>query len=151
MEIIELDVTDPKTIEKSFEIVKGKIENLDLLINNAAILGDKIHDSMLNLTVSDFTNLFNVNVCGVFSVTNTFLPLLKRKDSKPVVLNISSDMSSISLVPQLKPGHIPYKVSKCALNMLNKNYALEFGDQCTFICMHPGWLDTGKFFFFFLE
>jgi NAD(P)-dependent dehydrogenase (short-subunit alcohol dehydrogenase family) len=115
------------------------------LINNAAILGAQnlIHESVLKVPESEFTSLFDVNVCGVLRVTNTFFPLFKNKEVKPVVLNISSDMSSISMVPDLKPGHVAYKVSKCALNMLTKNYAIEFGKDVTFVCMHPGWLDTG--------
>lgn len=134
-------MTDAKKIEKAFEIVKGKIEKLDLLINNAGIIGKEFKESILNLTSSDLTNTYNVNVCGVLNVTNIFFPLLKgAKDCKPLVLNISTDMSIITSAKD--KGHVAYRLSKCALNMLTKNYSIELGNQCMFVSIHPGWLDT---------
>lgn len=49
-------------------------------------------------------------------------------------------MGSISLVQDFKNNRTyPYKVTKAALNMLNAQYALEFGEAgFTFLCVSPG-------------
>eukprot|EP01091_Cochliopodium_minus_P013903 TRINITY_DN459_c0_g1_i1.p1 TRINITY_DN459_c0_g1~~TRINITY_DN459_c0_g1_i1.p1 ORF type:complete len:251 (-),score=67.55 TRINITY_DN459_c0_g1_i1:82-807(-) len=139
LEIIYLDVSNLETVKKGFEIVKNTISSLDLLINNAGIAGTNFKDSLVDLKNSEFLDVFNTNVIGVLNVTNTFFPLF-NKESKTLVINVSTTLSSISLTKDTIC--VPYKVSKTALNMLNKNYSLEFGNKATFVVMCPGWLDT---------
>ena len=83
--ILELDINDPKSIKKCLESVKEKTTSLSMLINNAgyAEMGPLIEmpDDVLEIQ-------FRTNVLSQISVTKTFLPLLLNNDSK--VVNISS-------------------------------------------------------------
>eukprot|EP01091_Cochliopodium_minus_P013904 TRINITY_DN459_c0_g1_i3.p1 TRINITY_DN459_c0_g1~~TRINITY_DN459_c0_g1_i3.p1 ORF type:complete len:252 (-),score=72.89 TRINITY_DN459_c0_g1_i3:34-762(-) len=140
LEIIYLDVSNLETVKKGFEIVKNTISSLDLLINNAGIAGTNFKDSLVDLKNSEFLDVFNTNVIGVLNVTNTFFPLF-NKESKTLIINISSRAGSLTSSNN-DSITVPYKVSKAALNMLTKNYSLEFGNKATFVVMCPGWLDT---------
>jgi NAD(P)-dependent dehydrogenase (short-subunit alcohol dehydrogenase family) len=52
----------------------------------------------------------------------------------------SSTLGSIAWAEKFKLGPVPeYKISKTALNMLNKQYAMEFADAgFTFLLISPG-------------
>eukprot|EP01091_Cochliopodium_minus_P014966 TRINITY_DN5203_c0_g1_i1.p1 TRINITY_DN5203_c0_g1~~TRINITY_DN5203_c0_g1_i1.p1 ORF type:complete len:248 (+),score=52.99 TRINITY_DN5203_c0_g1_i1:49-792(+) len=141
--IYSVEVSDLESVKKAFDIVKKHTNSIDLLINNAGIIGTNVNSSILDLKNSEYLEIFNTNVIGVINVTNTFFPLF-NKESKTLVINVSSILSSISSVETTTNSSIytPYKVSKSALNMLTKNYSLEFGSKATFVILHPGWLDT---------
>jgi NADP-dependent 3-hydroxy acid dehydrogenase YdfG len=42
LDILEMDVTDPQMVSRCFETVRQKVDSLDLIINNAGILGNQI-------------------------------------------------------------------------------------------------------------
>jgi len=141
--IIILDVSSSTSIKSAFEQVHKETEELDLLINNSGILLEG-ETPILQVPTEPMLESFQINVIGTLLVTNTFFPLLKKAKKKPLVINISSILSSIDA--NKTNFNTPYKVSKCALNMLTKNYANECSEFATFCAIHPGWLatDMGK-------
>lgn len=66
-------------------------------------------------------SIFNVNIKGVFNVTQTLSP--KLKDGAAVV-NMSSQAARRALL-----GHTVYTASKAAVDYLSKSLALEFGPR----------------------
>jgi len=152
VEIIQLDVSDKKSIEKAAEVVKGKTKRIDVLINNAGIMVKAKEDSDPAPSADPriFTEDFQTNVIGVQVVTQTFLPLLhaakKADDSKvdpkssdvPKVINLSSILSSIAKTTGYQTS---YSVSKAAMNMLTACYACHV-KGIAFIPVDPGWVDT---------
>ena len=90
---IIFDVTDAAAVKNSFALVEKTTEGKGLcgLINNAGIaLGGNIQD----MPVEKFRQHFEVNVFGLFYVTQTFLPLLGACENHPSlpgkIINISS-------------------------------------------------------------
>ena len=134
-----MEVTDPASVEKAVQGIKEKAKTIDLLINNAGVIGSKMNVSLLEVDNNELNNVFNTNVSGVLNVTNKLIPIFNQ-EKKTIVINISSDISSITKIKE--HSKLAYKVSKCALNMLNKVYSLEFKDKAIFVALHPGWLDT---------
>lgn len=100
-----LDVTNAAQIKDA----AGKIESLDILINNAGIaLYDDLSDA------SPLEKQLAVNLFGTYHVTQAFLPLLIR--SQGAVVN---NLSLLALAPlALIPG---YSVSKAALFSLTQS------------------------------
>jgi NAD(P)-dependent dehydrogenase (short-subunit alcohol dehydrogenase family) len=90
---------------------------LDILVNNAGIgpcNNSSVRDAMREVLA--------VNVIGVVSVTEAFLPLL-RKSTAPRLIFVSSTTGSIAMAadpngPLHGAGAIDYRTSKAALNML---------------------------------
>ncbi|OTB07872.1 hypothetical protein M426DRAFT_19804 [Hypoxylon sp. CI-4A] len=137
--VLQIDVTD----EKSIQAAKGEIETrfgrLDVLINNAGIIVYQPMD-----TLSALRQTFEANVFGQAVVTETLEPLLK-KSSRPYLVYVSSQQGSVTsrLDPNYEHRHTrgdTYRMSKSALNMLaachRHNYA-EWG--CKVLAFNPGW------------
>jgi 1-acylglycerone phosphate reductase len=94
IEILELDVTDSKTITKCKDIVMKRTNGkLDVLVNNAGI---EINSPLLDTDVTEAKRLFDVNVWGPLTMVQAFAPLLI--ESKGVVFNQSSIDGELNMV-----------------------------------------------------
>ena len=122
-----LDVTDPATIDAAAAKIESDYGRLDVLVNNAGISADGGPSSALTLTLANLRRTYETNVFGVFSVTQAFVPLLKKSPAGRIV-NLSSGLGS--LTQNSDPGweHAPvkplaYNSSKAALNMMTVIFA----------------------------
>ena len=129
------DVSD----EESLKEASQGLENLDVLINNAGIMGQR--ETKLNeICLEQMSRVLDINVYGIVRSTRVFLPFLKKGREKRIV-NISSLMGSIS---DNGTGHYSgYRVSKGAVNMLTRNFGHELEPNgFTVLALHPGWVQT---------
>ncbi|ELR11475.1 Short chain oxidoreductase [Acanthamoeba castellanii str. Neff] len=153
--VVPLDVSDGRSVTAALATVTGELglTSLDVLINNAGVATAKHPDEpVLEATAEDMQSVFTTNVVGPMLVTQTFYPLLLASSSSsslasalPKVVNVSSRMGSISLYQDISRGgatSASYRVSKAALNMLTKCFAVEHADECIHIAIHPGWVQT---------
>lgn len=86
--LLVLDVTDPASIADA----TGRIEALDVLVNNAGInLGA---EEAPTTDVDIFRRTFETNVFGVVAVTYAVLPALRRSPH-PRIVNLSSGTGSL--------------------------------------------------------
>jgi NAD(P)-dependent dehydrogenase (short-subunit alcohol dehydrogenase family) len=118
---VPLDVTDDASVAAALAEIGSAEGRLDVLVNNAGVLGDGPVDGPSALRV------FDVNAVGIVRVTEAALPLLHRS-SNPVVVNVSSSMGSFWAVtnPQRPESGLPlalYAASKAAATMLTVQYA----------------------------
>jgi 1-acylglycerone phosphate reductase len=94
IEILKLDVTDPKTIAECKEIVvKHTNGKLDVLVNNAGV---EFNSPLLDTDVDEARRLFDVNVWGPLAMVQAFAPLLI--EAKGVVFNQSSIDGALNMV-----------------------------------------------------
>jgi NAD(P)-dependent dehydrogenase (short-subunit alcohol dehydrogenase family) len=136
---VQLDVTDDASVAAAVETVRDAAGHLDVLINNAGILGDVT--SPEDMTVDQLRAVYETNVFGVVRVTNAFLPVL-RQASAPSVVNVTSGLGSFTLVhdPERVESHYPlaaYGSSKTAVTMLTMQYAKTTPDV-RFNAVDPG-------------
>jgi NAD(P)-dependent dehydrogenase (short-subunit alcohol dehydrogenase family) len=125
---IEIDVTNPESISKAKDIVEKEQGKLDILINNAGILGVN-PQTAAETSVEDIKEVFETNFFGVINVTQAFLDLLKKSDS-PRISNITSGLGSLTLHadPDWKYYSVKtaaYGPSKSALNAYTLVLAYE--------------------------
>ncbi|XXG96255.1 hypothetical protein Hte_002536 [Hypoxylon texense] len=137
--VIQIDVTDQKSIQAAKDEIETQFGKLDALINNAGLM---VYQQVDTLTALRQT--FEANVFGQAVVTETLEPLLK-KSTKPYIVYVSSEQGSVTnrLDPNYQYRHLrgdPYRMSKAAVNMLaachRYNYA-EWG--CEVLAFNPGW------------
>ena len=113
------DITDPDDIKKVPLFLKEKgWKHVDILINNSGYLVNK---SFSELSLEDFKQSYDVNVFGVFSLTQAMLPFFKKSSH---VVNISS-MGGVQGSAKF-PGLAAYSSSKGALITLTELLAEEF-------------------------
>lgn len=140
LHVLRLDISSDESVAMAFEATAARTDQLDLLINNGAILGDigaTVHDS---LNYAEMLEVFNVNTLGSLRMSQTFMPLLLKGGSK-FLLNISSEAGSIG--DCYRDSWYAYCMSKAALNMQSKlihNGIKQQGGRV--LVVHPGWVQT---------
>jgi len=118
--MVQLDVTNPTSIESAASKVEAEFGRLDILVNNAGIAIDNAPPSQLDLAILRHT--YETNVFGVFSVTKAMLPLLRKVETARIV-NVTSELGSLSnnCDPNFKHAWaklFAYNSSKSALNAI---------------------------------
>ncbi len=131
-----LDVGDETSIAALARELAG--QPIDLLINNAAILGDT--GGLASLRTADFLDVMRVNTLGPLLVFRAFLPNLLA-GRRRLVANISSRVGTIAGLDD--DGDYAYRCSKAALNLATAKLAHDYGRQgLTIVAIHPGWVGT---------
>ncbi|MEU3246790.1 MULTISPECIES: SDR family NAD(P)-dependent oxidoreductase [unclassified Streptomyces] len=118
---VQLDVTDDASVHSALAAIDAAEGGLDVLVNNAGILGDGALDGPTALRA------FDTNAVGLVRVTEAALPLL-RKSANPTVVTVSSSAGSFWAVtnPDRPEYALPlalYSASKAAATMLTVQYA----------------------------
>lgn len=131
VEALELDVTNAEQITKAAEIAK----DVDLLINNAGVAGEKfkvISDAEINA----FARVeFEVNVFGVIGLTQAFIPILESNGGGTLV-NLGSVASFVNF-PILQS----YSASKAAVHSLTQA-TRAIHTNTLVVGVYPGPVDT---------
>jgi len=124
---LTLDVTSAEQIQKAV----GKVESLDILINNAGVA---LYDDLSDRAALEQS--LAVNLFGPYGVTQAFLPLLTR--SRGAIVNV---LSLAALAPlQIIPA---YSISKAAAFSLSQSlHALLAGRGVSVHIVLPGPIDT---------
>ncbi|XP_015266926.1 PREDICTED: C-factor-like isoform X2 [Gekko japonicus] len=147
------DTSDPSSIQAAAAKVTEHLQGagLNLLLNNAGILRLSTLESE---TAEDMAEVYKTNVIGPMTVTQAFLPLLRKASqeslqkgmscSKAAIVNVSSVLGSINKLHAWDHGHvINYRCSKAALNMLTRCQSLGFAeDEILCVALYPGWVQT---------
>ncbi|MFL6125502.1 SDR family oxidoreductase [Actinophytocola sp.] len=135
---VQLDVTDPESVRRAAE----SIDQLDVLVNNAGIIGGP-GQAPGSVDLDAVRRAFETNVFGVITVTDAFLPLLRRS-AHPRIVNVSSSVGSLSrMLGDETPIGLGYPPSKSAVNAITLQYAKALRDtpfKINAVC--PGYCDT---------
>jgi NAD(P)-dependent dehydrogenase (short-subunit alcohol dehydrogenase family) len=130
------DVTDAASVEDAFARVRHALGPIDLLVNNAGILGPI--GPTWDVDAAAWWKTMEVNVGGILVCTQLALPeMVARRRGR--VLNIASQ-AGVHRWPLVSA----YSVSKAAVVKFTENVAREvhrFG--VTVLSVHPGLLPIG--------
>ena len=154
---IQLDVTDPASIDAAVAQVEQQFGRLDLLINNAAIsrangqesetMEDYIQRSRASLiSVKEVRTIWETNVFGVLAVTQAFVPLLRKSEAARIV-NVSSGLGSLTINSTPNPYRATfnpgYGASKTALNAITLAFAIDLENEGIKVnAVTPGFTST---------
>lgn len=114
LHLIELDVTNDKSIDAAVNKILADENRIDILVNNAGIA---IWGSVENVTIDEAKAIFEVNFFGVMRLTQAVLPSMRAQKSGRII-QISS-RSGFRPLPSLSL----YAASKFALEGLSETMA----------------------------
>ena len=131
---LELDINDDANVARAAKAVS----ELDVLINNAAIIEDGDND-ILTIRPELVGRTVATNALGTLRVTQAFVPhLLKGSASR--IVNVSSGAGQLSDMGTWSPA---YSISKTTLNAITCMLAAALKDKgiaVNSVC--PGWCRT---------
>ncbi len=136
VEVLQLDVTDGAQLDRLADYLKG--QSVDLLINNAGVLGPSPDEWPLDQAA--WRRVLEVNTIAPMRVATAMMDSLEQ-DGGAVMANITSKMGSIGDNESGK-AHI-YRSSKAGLNAAMKSLAIDKkDDNLVVLLLHPGWVKT---------
>jgi len=133
-----MDLLDHASIDELAE--KLRDVPIDVLLNNAAIMGDAAVQDFGKYNYDELAKVFAVNVAGTLKMTEAFVDHVAASEQKKIV-GITSVQGSIE---SLRDPLIPfYKMSKTALNMGMSSVAkIVKRKKITIALVSPGAVDT---------
>jgi NAD(P)-dependent dehydrogenase (short-subunit alcohol dehydrogenase family) len=155
---LQLDVTDPASIDAAAERVRSAFGRLDVLIQNAAISntnaqpGQSVAEYAATtrpsvVSLAEMRAVWDTNVFGVLAVYQAMLPLLRATPGARIV-NVSSGVGSLTTNSDPAFGYRAifgpvYPASKTALNALTLAMAIELEPEGIRVnAVSPGYTKT---------
>lgn len=127
-EVVELEVTDERSIRAAARTMERNYGRIDVLLNNAAIIpeGDT---SASAIEAEVLRAAYETNVIGLVRTTAAMLPLLRKAEGARIV-NMSTELASMTRVgdPESRMSTVltlGYNSSKAAVNMVTVMLANE--------------------------
>lgn len=144
--LLSIDVVNDDSVRAAAERVRDEDGKLDVLINNAGILGATPANAN-EQPVDDIRAVYETNVLGPIRVTQAFSPLLKAAGQSNVVM-VSSGLGSLGWLSD--PDHpfhsvnvLGYNSSKSALNAVTVSLAKSLAaDGIKVNAADPGYTAT---------
>jgi len=116
IEVVDVDVTDGKSVTDAVAMIIKKEGRLDVVVNNAGVYATGIAETF---TEEDLDKAMDVNVKGPWRTIRAALPQM-RKQGKGLIINISSVAGRFSF-----PFQMVYNSSKFALEGLTEGLHYE--------------------------
>jgi len=131
---IAADMGNSDDRARVIQAIKGKWNNLDILVNN---VGTNIRKKALEYSEKEYDQIMNINLKSAFQLSLLAHPLLKNSQSGRVI-----NISSVSGLKHLRTG-VLYAMSKAAMIQFTKNLAVEWApDNILVNCLAPWYIKT---------
>ena len=134
IKVVQLDVTDDKSLKNAIDHVTSEDGRIDVLVNNA---GYGLVGALEELSIEEIKAQYETNFFGLVRVIQAVLPTM-RKQRSGRILNLSSGAGLFGY-----PGGSAYVSTKFAVEGLSESIAFElepFGIKV--ILIEPGFVKT---------
>ncbi len=132
--LIAGDVRDGESVGNAIETIAGRWGGLDVLVNNAGVVRDRVCWKMSD---DEWGDVVGVNLTGTFQMCRAAIPLMRQSGSGSIV-----NISSINGL-RGKLGQVNYAASKAGVIGLTKSLAREVARfDITVNAVAPGYIET---------
>lgn len=140
VDVVEIDITDDRSVKYAFENTLAKYGHIDVLVNNAAMSGFGLLEAY---SIDQIRKMFDVNFYSVIRTYQAVLPSM-REAKKGLIINITSGASGHTM-----PFMIPYLASKFGVEAITEGLQdelAEFGIENVSIQpgVYPTEMNTGQ-------
>ena len=134
---IRADVSQPRDVERFVALTQEAYGQIDVLINNASVLGPSPMPLLLDYPQEDFAEVLRVNVVSAFLVSQRVIPVMLERNEGSII-NVTSEAGHVGYA-----GWGAYGISKFAIEGLTQTWADELSDTNVRVNMvDPGEMDT---------
>ncbi|QIZ06098.1 SDR family oxidoreductase [Priestia megaterium] len=134
---VTADISKTRDVERLVAMTEEAYGHIDVLINNASILGPSPMPMLLDYPEEDFAEVLRVNAVSPFLVTRRVIPgMLERNEGS--IINVTSEAGHTGYA-----GWGAYGISKFAVEGLTQTWADELSETNVRVNMvDPGEMDT---------
>lgn len=134
---VTADISKSRDVERFIAITEATYGHIDVLINNASVLGPSPMPLLLDYPEEDFAEVLRINAVSPFLVTRRVIPgMLERNEGS--IINVTSEAGHTGYA-----GWGAYGISKFAVEGLTQTWADELSDTNIRVNMvDPGEMDT---------
>lgn len=125
-----------ETARNHFSHPKSGVFQIDIVINNAGVAGDK---PLGEITPEDFSTMYNINVLGPILLLQAAMPYLPH-DRSGRIINLSSVSASLGF-----SGQTVYGGTKAALEHMTRTWSRELAERATVNAVNPGPVATDMY------
>ncbi|PCE65334.1 3-oxoacyl-ACP reductase FabG [Salinivibrio sp. YCSC6] len=133
---VALNVCDRDAVASWVQTLHQQNTPVDVLVNNAGITRDNL---LTKMTESDWDAVIDVNLKGVFSMTQAIAPLMLEQE-KGAIVTLSSVVGTDGNI-----GQTNYAASKGGVIAMTKTWSKELsrhGAKIRANCVAPGFIET---------
>jgi len=129
------DISDKAAVARAAATTKKRFGRADVLINNAGL---EIRGSVLQCTEEDWVRTYDINLKGIYYMSNAFIPLMQTHKDPCAVINTGSILGYRTV-----PERAAYASSKGAIETLTRTMAFDLAKEDIRVnCVAPGAIDT---------
>lgn len=127
---VEVDITDPESVNAMVEQAKQAFGGIDILVNNAALMAELKSENAVDISLAEWNRIMNVNVTGALNCVQAIVPVMRERGGGKIVNQTSGGaFPAISI----------YGISKLALVGLTTTLARQLGcDNINVNAIAPG-------------
>jgi glucose 1-dehydrogenase len=133
--VLPADITQPGAAEDCVARAEGSLGKIDILVNNAGL---ERRADFWDATEEDYDTVLNVNLKGLFFITQAFVKHRMQAKAGGKIINISSVHEELPF-----PHFASYCASKGGVKMLTRNLSIELAPLgITINNIAPGAIET---------
>ncbi|MBI2448765.1 SDR family oxidoreductase [Candidatus Pacearchaeota archaeon] len=127
--LLQLDISNNKSIDNAVKEIIKKFSRLDILVNNSGVVHWK---ELKDIIDKEIEQEINVNLLGLIKVTKAFLPQF-YKQKEGIIINIASGAGK-----KAHKGLSVYCATKFGVRGFTQTLALELPHGVRTYCVNPG-------------
>src|SRR5690606_22745253 len=129
------DISNKEQVNAAGQTVRDRFGRADVLINNAGL---EIRGSILQCSEEDWVRTYDINLKGIYYMSNAFVPLMLSHEDACAIINTGSILGYRAV-----PERAAYASSKGAIETLTRTMAFDLAkDNIRVNCVAPGAIDT---------